>query len=186
MPQISGFLDLMDARSFGVVWYWVALAWVWTRAGRRVLGVPREVIAAARRSLNSPTPEPPEAVALLDWLSLNLPRWQPTPVERAVLVGIGGFGLGGLWALGAGLGLELALAASLLLTPLALLWLLNLWLAARLARLLNSAEPLRDIATQAARRMVWHSRLVFALGVISVMATAMVGAIWRLLHPFGI
>ncbi|SFR17881.1 hypothetical protein [Poseidonocella sedimentorum] len=42
-------LDLIDMRSFSSLWFWIVLAWVWTRATFRVLGVPIDILAEAER-----------------------------------------------------------------------------------------------------------------------------------------
>jgi hypothetical protein len=41
--------ELIDMRSFSNLWYWIALAVVWSTASHWVLGVPFDLITRARR-----------------------------------------------------------------------------------------------------------------------------------------
>src|SRR5690606_38530626 len=71
----EGILALLASRSFGSIWFWVILTLAWTMAGRRILGVPSDVIAGAIGAEPGPEDDP-AALTLLDWLSLTLPRWR--------------------------------------------------------------------------------------------------------------
>ncbi|MFV0299999.1 MAG: hypothetical protein ACK5IP_03800 [Paracoccus sp. (in: a-proteobacteria)] len=185
MPQIEGFLDLLDARSFGSVWFWVVLILIWAGSGRAVLGVPTDVINRARRD-----PQGGPGLALLDWLTLALPRWQFGQREGVVVLGLAGFAIGSLVVLGFGYGLELAQAASLLVVPLLLLFLMRVGLARRLVPVMSGAQDgsiAPDEATaRVLRVIVIHRRLVFLLSVLAVGATALWGTIWQLMHPNGL
>ncbi|MFV0301928.1 MAG: hypothetical protein ACK5IP_13805 [Paracoccus sp. (in: a-proteobacteria)] len=185
MPQIDGFLDLMDARSFGSVWFWFLLILIWAGNGRAVLGVPSDVINRARRD-----PEGLPGLALLDWLSLSLPRWHLDRREGVAFLAISSFLLTSLAMLGFGYGLELAQAVTLLAVPLFLLFLMRLRLAQRLDPVLSGAHDgsvAPDEAAARALRMIgWHRRLAFALSMLAVAATALWGTIWQLMHPNGL
>lgn len=185
MPQFTGFLDLMDARSFGSVWFWLVLVLIWGCSGRAVLGVPTDVVNRARRD---PTGEP--GLALLDWLTLALPRWRFGKGEGVLLLVLAAFSLTSLVMLGFGYGLELAQAVSLLAVPLLILFLMRLRLARRLQPVLAGAQDgaiAPDQATAQALRMITlHRRLAFGLAVIAIAVTALWGTIWQLLHPNGL
>lgn len=185
MPQINGFLDLMDQRSFGSVWFWVVLLMIWAGQGRAVLGVPSDVINRARRD---PTELP--GLALLDWLSLALPRWRMGGREGAALLGLGGFAITSLAILGFVYGLELAQAVTLLAVPLAILFLMRLRLARKLAPIMEGAHDgtiAPDQAVdQALRKITLHRRLALVLSMAAVAAIALWGTIWQLLHPNGL
>lgn len=188
MPRIDGFLQLLDTRSFPSLWYWLLLAAAWTFSLRGALGVPPEVAARAAR-LDPDAPDAPEAMALLDWLSLVLPRWRLGRGEAALLTGLVAFGLSALAGLGFGQGLELAQATFLLLAPLALLAALRLRLAARLAAELAAAQrgrvPVNAAALAAARRLGRHRAAALGLAMLAVTAAAAWGTLWTLAHPWG-
>ena len=183
----EGILALLDSRSFGSVWFWVLLALAWTLAGRRVAGVPVDVIAAASRAARDGTAQP-AALALLDWLSLTLPRWQVSGASGAVFLGMAAFILTSLALLGFVYDLEMAQALVLLILPFALVFVMELRLAHRLRAVLAEAErgaPVGQAAARAARMMRRH-RLGFALmSVLAVALSAFHGALWMLRHPFG-
>ena len=185
MPQFGGFLDLMDARSFSSLWFWLVLIGVWTLTGRSVLGVPSDVIARAGRD-----PSGQAGMTLLDWLSLCLPRWRLTDGGGAVLLAVTGFVLTGLAVLGFAYGLEAAQALTLLLVPYATLTGLRLLLARKLMPLLTGAQDggiAPDLAAADALRAInRHRWAVLLLGMIAVAAAAMWGTIWSLPYPSGI
>lgn len=186
MPRIDAFLQLLDTRSFSSLWYWLLLAAAWSFSLRGALGVPADIAARANR-IEADAADAPEALALLDWLSLVLPRWRLGRHEGAVLTGLAAFGLSALFGLGFGQGLELAQAAFLLLAPLALLTAMRLRLAARLAAELAAAERGRvnAAALAAARRLARHRWAALALAMVAVTVAAVWGTIWALTHPWG-
>ena len=187
MPGAEAILALLDSRSFGSIGFWVILTLAWTMAGRRCLGVPSDVIAAAGRPQPGPWDDP-AALTLLDWLSLTLPRWHLAPREGALLLGVGAFLLSALAVLGFGYGLEMAQALVLLILPFAALFALDLRLARRLGAVLGRAEvglPVNEAGAEAARLMRHHRRVGRALSVLSVAVTAFYGAVWMMAHPFG-
>ena len=46
-------------------------------------------------------------------------------------------------------------------------------------------QPVSDAAAQAVRRMVIHRRLVTVLSMAAVAVTALWGALWSVVHPYG-
>ncbi|GLK64852.1 MULTISPECIES: hypothetical protein [Paracoccus] len=187
MPRPEGILALLDSRSFSSIWFWVILTLAWTMAGRRVLGVPWDVVAGAGRITSGPKDDP-AAINLLDWLSLTLPRWRIDSREGAILLGMGSFLLTTLATLGFVYGLEMAQALVLLILPFALLFALDLRLARRLRQVLAQAEvgqPVNEAGAEAARLMRRHRVLILGLSILSVAVAAFYGAIWMITHPFG-
>lgn len=187
MPRPEGILALLDSRSFGSIWFWVILTLAWTMAGRRILGVPSDVISGAVGAEPGPRDDP-AALALLDWLSLTLPRWRIDRREGAILLGLGSFLLTTLAILGFGYGLEMAQALVLLVLPFALLFGLELRLARRLRAVLARAEvgqPVNEAGAEAARLMRRHRMVILAMSVLVVALTAFYGALWMILHPYG-
>ena len=183
----EGILALLDSRSFGSIWFWVLLMFAWTVAGRRIAGVPVDVVSAAARA-DRTAPHDPAALALLDWLSLTLPRWRVAGLEGVALLGIAAFLLTTLALLGFVYDLEMARALVLLILPFVLVFALELRLAGRLRAVLAQAEqgaPINQAAVQAAGLMRRH-RLVFTLvSILAVTLAAFHGALWMLRHPFG-
>lgn len=189
MPQFDGLISLLDSRSFGSIWFWLALVAVWSLTGRHLIGVPTEVITRAHRSQRE-DPEGAAVITLLDWLSLTLPRWFISPREGAVLLAAAAFALTFLAIMGFGYGLEMAQALTLLLLPLAMLFWLRVWLARRLLLLLQAgqegSQPLAQIGNRVLRRMVWHRRAETLLSVLAILVAALWGSLWALTHPNGL
>lgn len=164
-----GFLDIilsfLDSRSFATIWYWIMLVTVWTMIGRNVLGVPPDVIRRVPRDPQGA--DTPEALVLLDWLSLVLPRWRLEPTEAAWLLGIASFLASSLVLLGFAYGLELAQALVVMLLPVALNMLGGLRLASRLQIILAAAQAQQmtpnQAAAAAARLMGRHRALTIFL-----------------------
>lgn len=189
MPPFDSLIGVLASRSFSTIWFWLALIGMWSAAGRNVLGVPVEVLARARTALRHDAPDGPEAITLMDWLSLTLPRWRLGPREGAVFLGLTSFGLTSLALLGFGFGLELAQALTLVGVPFWLLFWLRVRLARRLAPILADAQqgvlPLSDAVAGTVRHMVRHRMLHMVLSVVAVLATLLWGMLWMLIRPFG-
>lgn len=180
-------LTLLDSRSFGSVWFWLLLILGWTVAGRRIAGVPLDVVTAARRAARAGGDDP-AAVELLDWLSLTLPRWRLAGSEGAVMLGLAAFVLTTLAVLGFAYDLEMARALVLVLAPFLLVYGLELRLARRLDAVLAKARqgaPVEEAAAIAAGLMRRH-RLVFMLVLfLGGSIVAIQSVLWALRHPFG-
>lgn len=190
MPQFDGLISFLDSRSFGSIWFWLVLVGMWSATGRNVLGIPAEVLTRARYAQKAGDAEGPGVVALLDWLSLALPRWRLGPREGAVFLGVAAFLLTSLAMFGFRYGLEMAQALTLLLVPFLILFWMRVRLARRLIPLIAEAEagqrPISAIAADAVRHMQRHRRLVTVLSVVAVALTALWGTLWALMHPNGL
>lgn len=188
MDGATALIAVLDTRSFASMWYWLLLAIAWSRATRGALGIPPELVRANRRKPAGD--EPPEALRLLDWVSLVAPRWRVAPGEGAVLVGAGAFVLTLLAGLGFGYGLETAQALFLLIAPLLWLTVLRVRLAGRLLPALADAQsgrlPVAEAAFRIAALVAAHMRVTLALSMAAVTAAAMWGVRWHLLHPNGL
>lgn len=191
MPGTEGILTLLDSRSFGSVWFWMMLVFAWTVAGRRIAGVPVDVVRAvppAGPDAADDAADDPAALTLLDWLSLTLPRWQVSAGSGAVLLGLAAFILSALALLGFVYQLEMAQALVLLILPFALVFVMEMRLAHRLRAVLAEAEQGAPVgqAAMAAARMMRRHRLGFVLmSMLAVALSAFHGALWMLRHPFG-
>lgn len=189
MPQFDSLIGFLDSRSFGTVWYWLVVVGIWSLTGRSVIGIPAEIVIRARAAIQEDKGDSPVVLHLLDWVSLVLPQWEMGRREGAAMLAVAAFALTSLAIMGFVYGLELALASFLLLLPWAILFGLRLVLVRRLVPLLAEAEqgarPLAEVAASVVRRMVVHRRLVTMLSMISVAATALLGAWWSVVNPYG-
>lgn len=189
MPPFDSLIGVLASRSFSTIWFWLALIGMWSAAGRTVIGVPAEILARARLAQSRGETEGPETLALLDWLSLNLPRWRLGPREGAMFLAVTSFLLSSLAILGFGFRLELAQALTLVGFPFWVLFWMRVALARRLTPLLAAAQDgsasLEDAVAATINRMVWHRRFATTLAMVSVLLTVLWGMLWMLLHPFG-
>lgn len=186
MSIIQGLLAILDSRSFSTIWFWVLLMLAWAFHGRTVLGVPVDVIHRAGRKDAAEA----DQLALLDWLSLTLPRWRVSAAEGIWLIGITAFILTVLLVLGFGYGLEMAQGLFLLLMPFAVLTGIAIRLAQQLSDLLSAARDgaitAHDASVLASRRMRNHRILSALTAIFIVMITTFWGALWLVRRPFGI
>ncbi|RMC36532.1 hypothetical protein [Paracoccus alkanivorans] len=188
MPQFDGFISFLDSRSFGTIWYWLAVIGMWSSSGRKIIGVPVEVLLRARHALSRDETDGPAMVALLNWLSLTLPRWRLGHREAVVILAATGFLMTSLAGLGFGYDLEMAQALTLLLLPFVILFWMRVRLARRLMPLLQDEHAERQlpaVAAEVVRCMNWHRRLVTLLSILAVAITALWGVLWSLMHPNG-
>lgn len=189
MPLFDGFLNFLGNRSFGTIWFWLVFVGVWMNSAREILGVPLHVMIVARKAQKSDEPEGPEVLRLLDWLSLILPHWQVSLREGVVILALASFCLTSLAVLGFGYDLEMAQALTLLLVPMHLLFWMRVRLARGLTPLLRAGNaethPVKDIAAEVIRRMVWHRRGFMLLATLSGITTGLWAMIWSLMHPNG-
>lgn len=186
---LSELISILDARSFASPWFWLVLISVWTLSGRGVLGVPNEVLTRAGQALrHDDAAVPRDAELLLDWLSLQLPRWKLGPRPGAILTAAVAFGLTLLGVLGFRYGLEMAQALTLIAAPFALLLLLKLRLASQLdwvMEALHLGQPPRAAAIEAMRRINQYRVMHTIISLLAVMVTALWASLWIALHPNG-
>ncbi|MBI1418047.1 MAG: component of SufBCD complex [Limimaricola sp.] len=155
--------EVIDMRSFSNLWFWIALAVLWSSTSHWVLGVPFDLVQRGARQGGQAQQD------LEDMVRIN--------VNRLLYIGR----VSGLWVLGvvcfvlsalAGLGfwyqIEIAQAIFLLVFPLSLVGGLSL----ATARLIE-AEGLQGDALH--RRLVRHRIYVQIIGMISIFITAMWG-----------
>lgn len=155
--------ELIDMRSFSNLWFWIALAVMWSTASHWVLGVPYDMVTRARRRGEQ------AQVDLEDMVRINVNRLiYIAQVSGLWLVALGCFFLTGLALTGFVYGMEIAQALFLLLFPMSLVGLLSL----RTARLI-----VRDAAAGEAlhRRLMRHRIATQVIGMVSIFVTAMWG-----------
>ena len=160
--------QLIDLRSFSNLWYWIALAFTWSRTSHWILGVPWDMVQRARRIGGQ---------AELDFqmmLRVNLNRMgYISHVAGAAAIAIAAALLTSLGILGFGYGIEFCQALFLIVFPMSLVGLMSL----RMARWIDTG----GIEGPALHRALnWHRIRVQAIGLISIFVTAMWGMLQNL------
>jgi hypothetical protein len=158
--------EVIDMRSFSNLWYWIALAVLWSSTSHWVLGVPHDMIQRARREGGQAQQD------IEDLVRINASRLL-TIVDQGlpVIVALGAFWLTGLGVLAFWYHIEFAQAVFFLVFPMVFV----VWLSIRVCRRImageNTGEPLY-------RRMIVHRRWTQGIGMVAIFVTAMFG-MWR-------
>lgn len=183
MRDPSIFIDILDARSFASIWYWLGFGLIWTSVTRSAFGIPPGIIQRARRG------DETAARQLLAWLRLVMPAWRMDGGEGAFLAAGIGFLLTSVWVLAFRYGLQLPQALVPLLGPLAVLLILRIRLARRLDRMAAAPdagpERIEDVAPNAAKLLIRHRWLGLLLFFLSMLLAMLMAAAWALRHPMG-
>ncbi|SIN91801.1 hypothetical protein SAMN05444002_1482 [Vannielia litorea] len=156
--------ELIDMRSFSNLWYWIALAVVWSTSSHFVLGVPWDLVQRARRQGG-------EAEAdLHDMVRVNVNRILYIADQAGLwLIGIVFFTLTSLAIIGFWYGSEFSQAVFLLAAPMSLV----LGLGVRCARGIRAAD-----GDGLYGRMHRHRFTTQVIGMLSIFVTAMWG-MWQ-------
>lgn len=155
--------DVIDARSFSSLWFWIVLAAVWSSASHWVLGVPYDMVIRARRQGGQ------AAADLEDLVRIKVGRLLHVAGRAGLaLPALAAFVLTALAVLAFWYGVEFAQALVLLAAPMTLVAALSLSLARRIA----ASWPLGD---DLARLLGRHRFWVQAIGFVSIFVTAMYG-----------
>jgi len=166
--------ELIDMRSFSNLWYWIALAVLWSSASHWVLGVPFDLVQRARRHQG-------QALADLETLvRINVDRLLYVANTGGLFIAaIGSAGLSGLAILGWWYGVEFAQAVFLLVFPLIFVGFLTL----RAARKITDGAGQGDALFRVLGRHRLWTQLV---GVVAIFVTAMWGMYQNMaVGPFG-
>lgn len=155
--------ELIDMRSFSNLWFWIALAVMWSSASHWVLGVPFDMVMRARKHGGQ------AEIDLEDIVRINVNRLLYIgQVSGLWLMGFGCFLMTGLVLLGFVYQMEIAQALFLLMFPMSLLGLLSL----STANLIHQ-QGLRGEVLRA--RLLRHRVYTQMLGVVSIFVTALWG-----------
>jgi hypothetical protein len=161
----STVFETIDMRSFSNLWFWIALAVLWSSTSHYVLGVPWDMVLRARK-------EEPDHAAMQDMdamVQINTRRiLHITHESGLVLTGLGFFILTAAALLGWVYGREFAQAIFLLALPMSLVWLLTVRTARRIDAAALTGQPL-------IRRLYRHRLYVQIIGMMSIFVTAMWG-----------
>jgi hypothetical protein len=159
----SSIFELIDMRSFSNLWFWIALAVVWSSASHWVLGVPYDMVLRARRVGGQ------AEIDLEDITRININRLLYIGhVSGLWIIGGGCFVLSALAILGFYYDVEFAQAVFLLAFPMSLVGGLNL----STARLIESEESTGELLRKRLIRCRIYTQMI---GTVSIFVTALWG-----------
>lgn len=161
--------EVIDMRSFSNLWFWMAVAVVWSTASHYGLGVPYDMVLRARRNGG-------EASADLETMvEINVRRLMHIQTMAGLwLVGFGAFMLTALALMGFVYDQEFAQAVLLIVAPMTLVAMLTLATARRIA-------AGRVDRANLVRTLTRHRFAVQGIGVVAIMITTMWG-MWQNLN----
>ena len=123
--------EMIDMRSFSNLWFWIALAVMWSSASHWIIGVPFDLVQRAKRLGGA------HAADLETLVRINVNRLlYITNTAGLWIVGMTAFGISGLVVLGFVYRVQFAQALACLLVPMCLVSLLSV----RTARLIEAGE----------------------------------------------
>jgi len=161
--------EVIDMRSFSNLWYWMAVAVVWSTASHYGLGVPYDLVSRARRQGG-------EASADLETMvEVNVRRLMNIQTMAGLwLVGFAAFVLTALALMAFLYDFEFAQAVLLIVAPMTLVGLLTMATARRIAAgQVDRADLVRTLTR--------HRFAVQGIGVVAIMVTTMWG-MWQNLN----
>ena len=158
--------EMIDMRSFSNLWYWIALAVMWSSASHWVLGVPFDMVQRARRSGGQAQADL-EAITHVNARRILMIRdVAGTGLVSLVFAVLTGLGLLAFWYW-----LEFAQAVFCLAFPMAIVGGLSLRTAARIARDNAGGDDL-------ANRLTRHRFATQLVGVAAILFTSLFG-MWQ-------
>lgn len=156
-------LEVIDLRSFSNLWFWIALAVVWSSASHWVLGVPYDLVLRARRKGGQAAEDVADLVRIfgnrLMYISNLSGMW---------LVGFSGFMVCLIGMLGFWYGLQFFQAVFLIVFPLSIVGLLSV----RQVRRIRARELEGEALYRALAR---HRFGIQVIGLVSIFVTALWG-----------
>ncbi len=174
MDWQDALFDLIDMRSFSNLWFWIAVAVLWSTASHWVLGIPYDMVVRAKRMGGQASQD------LHDIVRINVTRiLLISRVAGLWLAAISCFVIAALAILGFMYRVEFAQAVFLLMFPMTLVGALSL----STAQLIADEDP-QDV--DLFRRLARHRTYVQGIGMISIFFTALWGMYQNLsVGPWG-
>lgn len=163
--------EVIDMRSFSNLWFWIALAVLWSTASHWVLGVPFDMVLRARRHGGQALEDVQTLVRInisrLLFIGRTAGMW---------ITGIAAFVLTALVLVGFYYGIEFAQALFCLFFPMTIVGLLSLRTARRIEAhfIENGAFEGEDLY----RRLMRHRMATQGIGMISILLTSLWG-MWQ-------
>lgn len=165
MDWYSTVFELIDMRSFSNLWFWIALAVMWSSTSHYILGVPWDMVLRAKKDRGDDR-------AMNDMnamVGINVRRILYISRESGLmLTGIISFALTAAALLGWLYQREFAQAVILLGAPMSLVWLLSVRTARHIEAAGLTGAPLIS-------RLFRHRLYVQIIGMVSIFVTAMWG-----------
>lgn len=174
MDLYQTIFEVIDMRSFSNLWYWIALAVVWSTAAHFVLGVPFDLILRARRQGGQAETDMHDLVRININRILTIGR-----VAGLWIVALGSTALTVIGLLGFVYRVEFAQALFLLAFPLSVVGLMSVRAAAGI-------EASGATGSDLYHRLRKHRFLTQLVGMISILVTAIWGMYQNIvIGPFG-
>ncbi len=163
MDWYTAVFELIDTRSFSNLWYWIALATVWSTASHWVLGVPFDMVTRARRYGG-------QAAADLDMVGrVNANRLlYIAKVTGLGMVSFASMLLSGLAIMAFWYRVEFAQAVFLMAFPLTMVGALSI----STAKAIDTENALGEVLR---KRLTRQRTMTQAIGIVSIFVTAMWG-----------
>jgi|TARA_R110000850_G_scaffold7514_3_gene27283 hypothetical protein len=166
--------EVIDMRSFSNLWFWIALAVIWSTASHWVLGVPYDMVLRARRHGEQ------AQVDLEDMVRINVNRiLYIAQVSGLWILGFSCFFLTMLLILAVFYSFQFAQAVLLLAAPLSIVTVLSL----------STAQQIREESATGDllyKRLTRHRIYTQIIGMVSIFITSMWGMYQNLyVGPFG-
>ena len=174
MDVYAKVFEVIDMRSFSNLWFWIALAVMWSTASHWILGVPYDMVSRAGRLGGSAQAD------FEDLVRINVTRVLQIADEAGLVLAAGGsFLLTMLAVLGFGFGVEIAQALFLLGLPMSVIGILSVRTARRIRLSGLAGAELRKTISR-------HRMVVQGIGMVSVLVTTLWGMYMNfVLGPFG-
>lgn len=154
---------LIDMRSFSNLWFWIAVAVLWSTTSHWVLGVPWDMVLRARREAGQYEADLEDLIRIYTTRLLYIAR-----VSGLWVLGFACFFLTLLGGLGFVYDFEFGQAVFLLLFPMTLIGGLSL----NTARLIHDNHETGEALY---RRLLKHRIITQAIGMLSILVTALWG-----------
>ncbi len=155
--------EVIDIRSFSSIWYWIALAVLWSTTSHWVLGVPYDMVVRARRHGGQAEVDLQDIVRINSNRLLYIAR-----VAGLWLLGFVCFVMTTLGILAFYYWIEFAQALFMLAFPMIFVGLLSLLTARRMQNEAPTGKALRG-------RMMIHRITTQIIGMFAIFGTAMFG-----------
>lgn len=155
--------EVIDMRSFSNLWYWIALAVLWSSTSHWVLGVPFDLIQRARRQGGQMGLDVETMASVNSRRLLGIARTAAAPIFAFVSFFLTTLAILGFW-----FDVEFAQAVFFLAAPMVIVGWLSLKSAVRIEEGENQGDALY-------RLLIRHRRMVQGVGMFSILITSLFG-----------